>query len=84
MRWTSRIAWLLAVAVPFGVASSPSTSGIESFVKRRLPKHAQNFEFAVTDAAESSAAANETYIVSSSDNGKIKVEGSTVSAVMQG
>jgi alpha-N-acetylglucosaminidase len=84
MRLLDIIAWTLP-AVGAATASSPSTAGIEGFVQRRLPQHVNSFEFSIDEAAQGlGAATNETYTVSSIGNGRVKIHGSTTSAVMMG
>ena len=62
--------------------SEPSPTGIESLVQRRLPQHAENFEFSIVNAT--SLGENDVYSVSNGDNGKIKVEASSLSALATG
>lgn len=59
-----------------------STTGIESLLQRRLPQHAENFEFSIVNAT--SLGENDVYSVSNGENGKIKVEGSSLSALATG
>lgn len=83
-----QLAWLLLPAISAAAASStttPSTDGVAAFIKRRLPDHADSFEVSITKAAEASAATNDAYTVSTSrTNGKIQIQGTSLSAVMQG
>lgn len=62
--------------------SEPSTTGIESLLQRRLPQHANKFEFSIVNAT--SLGENDVYAVSNGENGKIKVEGSSLSALATG
>lgn len=79
-----QLAYLLPAITAAVAGDAPSTDGIAAFVKRRLPSHADSFEFSVTEASHAATAANDSYTVSSAKDGKIKVEGSSLSAVMQG
>ena len=84
MRAASLISWALpALEVVLAISSSSSTAGIEDFVQRRLPRHVHDFEFSL-DEGKHSAQSNDTYKVSSSRNGKILVEGNSLSALMSG
>lgn len=73
-----------AVAAPAARSadSEPSTTGIESLLQRRLPQHAEKFEFSIVNAT--SLGENDVYAVSNGKNGKIKVEGSSLSALATG
>ena len=73
-----------AVAAPAArcADSEPSTTGIESLLQRRLPQHAEKFEFSIVNAT--SLGENDVYAVSNGENGKIKVVGSSLSALATG
>jgi alpha-N-acetylglucosaminidase len=76
--WTSFVA----------VALAQSTQGIIDLVARRLPSHADAFEFLLT-ANESlpivvATKTNDEYRVSSTSEGKILVEGNSLSAISSG
>lgn len=73
-----------AVAAPAARcdSSEPSTSGIESLLQRRLPQHTDSFDFSIVNAT--SLGENDVYAVSTGENGKIKVEGSSLSALATG
>lgn len=71
-----------AVAAPTARCSELSTTGIESLLQRRLPQHAEKFEFSIVNAT--SLGENDVYAVSNGENGKIKVEGSSLSALATG
>ena len=84
MRAVSLISWALpALVTVLAISSSSSTAGIEDFVQRRLPHHVHDFEFSL-DEVKHSAQSNDTYKVSSAKNGKILVEGNSLSALMSG
>jgi alpha-N-acetylglucosaminidase len=72
-------------------AAAPSTAGIEALVQRRLPQHTGDFEFSIVGWNENSSSlaslestSNDTYTVSSGQDGKIKVEGNSLSALASG
>jgi alpha-N-acetylglucosaminidase len=70
-------------------AAVPSTQGILDLVKRRLPNHVENFEFAVVENTNSTSSAiaqlqNDIYTVSTPADGKVRVEGSSLSALAMG
>jgi alpha-N-acetylglucosaminidase len=74
-----------AVAAPATTSctpSQPSTTGIQALLQRRLPQHAEKFEFSIVNAT--SFGENDVYAVSNAQNGKIKVEGSSLSALATG
>ncbi|KAH9212547.1 putative alpha-N-acetylglucosaminidase [Leptodontidium sp. 2 PMI_412] len=72
--------WLTAA---LGGLSALSTQGIESLVRRRLPAHIDDFEFRLL-GNETSTGGNDVYSVSSSEDGKILVEGNSLSALSSG
>ncbi|KAL6895990.1 glycoside hydrolase family 89 protein [Trichoderma longibrachiatum] len=83
MRVLKACAWLLtAVGVAASSHQSP-TEGVESLVKRRLPQHVDSFEF-VLEPSHGSGLLNDTYTVSSTNNGKVRIEGTTTSALLSG
>ncbi|EEA22743.1 hypothetical protein TMatcc_001598 [Talaromyces marneffei ATCC 18224] len=75
-----------AIAAPGSTSTSTSsqlsTTGIESLLQRRLPQHAHKFEFSVVNAT--SLGENDAYTVANAENGRIKVEGSSLSALATG
>ncbi|KAI0913825.1 glycoside hydrolase family 89 protein [Ustulina deusta] len=84
-----------AVAVAAGVVAlrtTTSTSGVESLVRRRLPQHAESFQFEIvetlgvdgTQTEIQSELVNDSYVVSSASNGKVIVQGNTVGALLAG
>lgn len=75
--------WLL-VGILAPVALSLSTDGIYDLVKRRLPQQADRFEFSLVNETEKNATINDQYIVSSTSDGKILVEGNSLSALSSG
>lgn len=75
--------WLL-VGILAPAALSLSTDGIYGLVKRRLPQHADSFEFALVNETKKNAAVNDQYVVSSTSDGKILVEGNSLSALSSG
>lgn len=77
-----QLAWLLPALSGLVAANTPSTDGIKAFVKRRLPDHADSFEFSISNVT--AVGSNDNFSVSSHSDGKIKIQGTSVSAVMQG
>lgn len=103
MRLLTLIAWAgialrtsSAVAIPAASEASSSsssssvlsTAGVEALVRRRLPRHAHVFEFALVKGWQPAPLGNasqpESYVVSSTKNGKIHVQGDTLSAILSG
>lgn len=84
MRAFSTCAWLLSAIGAVATSSTSSTAGVESLVKRRLPSHANSFEFALEPSSHGSSLTNDTYSVSSTKDGKIRIEGTTTSALLSG
>jgi hypothetical protein len=62
-------------------ALSQSTQGIYDLVQRRIPQHADNFQFALVNFTDQGY---DQYIVSSLPNGTVLVEGNTLSALSHG
>jgi len=77
--------WIWVACLVFGVATQ-STKGILDLVQRRLPKHVNDFEFLVlvNGTANITKAVNDNYVVSSTSDGKILVEGNSLSALSSG
>ncbi|KAI1320229.1 tim-barrel domain-containing protein [Xylariaceae sp. FL0255] len=85
MRRFSLISWAALAAA----AIHPTTdlTGIQNLLKRRLPQHASNFEFAIVNATNATAElerVNDDYEVYSTINGKILVQGNSVSGLLYG
>lgn len=80
MRWSQPLLWLCA-ALP---AVAQSTEGIEDLVKRRMPNHVDNFHFTLVDANATTSDSHDSYIVSSAPDGKIQVQGNSLSALSSG
>ncbi|KAH7351012.1 putative alpha-N-acetylglucosaminidase [Rhexocercosporidium sp. MPI-PUGE-AT-0058] len=74
---------LVWLAAALGVLSAISTQGIKDLVKRRLPAHIDDFEFRLL-GNETSKGGNDVYSVSSMKNGRIIVEGNSLSALSSG
>ncbi|KAI3325998.1 glycoside hydrolase family 89 protein [Xylariaceae sp. AK1471] len=91
MRASNLIAWVFATGV-VAIQTTASTVGVESLVQRRLPQHAKSFQFEVVDATNATQTeteaeterVNDSYIVSSTSDGKILVQGNTVGALFAG
>lgn len=79
-----RVLLLLLVGILAPAALSLSTDGIYNLVKRRLPQHADSFEFSLVNETEKNANVNDTYVVSGTSDGKILVEGNSLSALSSG
>lgn len=84
MRASTACVWLLSAIGAAATSSTSSTAGVESLVKRRLPDHADSFEFALELSSHGSALTNDSYTVSSTRDGKIRIEGTTTSALLSG
>lgn len=66
-------------------AQAQSTEGITRFLERRLPNHVDDFTFSLTDPARKSEHwVNDEYIVSTSSDGKVHIEGNSLSGILQG
>ncbi|KAJ9157206.1 Alpha-N-acetylglucosaminidase [Pleurostoma richardsiae] len=88
MRLLGLICWVaVAIAAPASIVireDVPSTAGVEALVRRRLPQHVDNFQFAIVNASQPAALENDRYIVSTTSDGKILVEGNSLSALLSG
>lgn len=84
-----------AVSGVIGHPARPSTTaptkGIYDLVRRRIPQHANSFHFSLTNATvgntiPSSATdkPNDQYVISTGLDGKIWIEGNTLSALSSG
>ncbi|PTB63279.1 glycoside hydrolase family 89 protein [Trichoderma citrinoviride] len=62
-------------------SSISSTAGIEALVKRRLPQHADSFIFSLSANVESES---ESYTVTNAEDGKIRVQGASLSSILYG
>ncbi|KAH7419778.1 putative alpha-N-acetylglucosaminidase [Cadophora sp. MPI-SDFR-AT-0126] len=74
------IIWLTGL---LGALSALSIKGIEDLVNRRLPAHVDDFEFRLFENGTSTIG-NDVYRVSSIGDGKLLVEGNTLSALSSG
>ncbi|KIL58955.1 glycoside hydrolase family 89 protein [Amanita muscaria Koide BX008] len=61
-----------------------TTAGIQDLVNRCLPRHADSFTFSLVNASEPLKSQNDAYTVSTTKNGKILVEGNSLSALAVG
>ncbi|OIW28203.1 putative alpha-N-acetylglucosaminidase [Coniochaeta ligniaria NRRL 30616] len=79
---------LPALAAAAGVlaigGADVSTAGIEALVQRRLPQHTGAFQFKLVNVSTEESRGNDTYVVSCGDDGKIIVQGTTLSALLSG
>lgn len=87
MQFVTALIWGLVAAS--SVFASQSTDGIYGLIKRRLPEHADSFELSLVNATGSTVASatdkpNDKYTVSSAHDGKILVEGNSLSALASG
>jgi alpha-N-acetylglucosaminidase len=69
--------------------TAQSTDGILDLVKRRLPDHVDSFTFRLFrnntgPVSSSNTPANDEYIISSSEDGKLVVEGNSLIALASG
>ncbi|CEJ59702.1 hypothetical protein PMG11_08314 [Penicillium brasilianum] len=79
MQWFKSLLWLCAASS----VVAQSTEGIFSLVQRRLPKHADSFQFTLVNATQATNTSDE-YVVSTTANGKVLVQGSSLSALSSG
>ena len=77
--------WIWTTCFILGT-SAQSTQGILDLVQRRLRNHVNDFEFQllVDGTGNSTKPNNDNYIVSSQTDGKILVEGNSLSALASG
>lgn len=94
MRVFSLISWAFAAGV-VAIRTTASVSGVESLVRRRLlPQHAESFRFKIVDGLgavegetptdDEGERVNDTYVVSSTADGKVLVQGNTAGALFAG
>ncbi|KAI8628560.1 glycoside hydrolase family 89 protein [Xylariaceae sp. FL1651] len=88
MQLFNLFAWTAAVSAVAlrPTATTASTAGVAALVQRRMPQHAPSFQFVIVNAtnATTTEPVNDSYVVSSMSNGKILVQGNTVSALLAG
>ena len=66
-------------------AQDTSTEGITRFLERRLPNHVNDFTFSLSDSIRKSEDwVNDEYTVSTGSDGKIHIEGNSLSGILQG
>ncbi|KAI0434497.1 glycoside hydrolase family 89 protein [Xylaria sp. FL1042] len=83
--------WAFAAGVA-ALRTTASTTGVESLVRRRLPQHAESFQFEIVEGLGADGnetgtedeRVNDSYVVSSACNGKVIVQGNTVGALLAG
>ncbi|KAL6691347.1 glycoside hydrolase family 89 protein [Trichoderma pleuroticola] len=68
-------------ALKLTASTTDPTAGIKALVKRRLPQHENSFTFSL---ANDTASAAESYIVLSTADGKIHVQGTSLSSIVYG
>ncbi|KAI0858666.1 glycoside hydrolase family 89 protein [Xylaria cubensis] len=91
MRVFSLVAWAFAAGVT-ALRTTESTAGVESLVRRRLPEHAEYFEFEIVDflgcngtlSDVENERVNDSFVVTSTGQGKILVQGNTVGGLFAG
>lgn len=87
MRLLPGVILTVTVAIQGAVAmaaANVSTTGVEALVRRRLPQHDEAFQFELVNVSTAASRGNDTYVVSSTTDGKILVEGNTLSALLSG
>lgn len=62
-------------------SNTGSTAGIEALVKRRLPQHENSFTFSLF---ANTGSESESYSIMSTRDGKIQVQGTSLSAIVYG
>lgn len=79
--------WIWAT-IAVAAATAQSIEGITDLVMRRLPEHADSFEFRLVGNATGNATVarppNDVYGLSSTADGKIMVEGNSLIALASG
>lgn len=77
--------WTWTSCLILGVASQ-STQGIVDLVQRRLPDHVDDFKFQLLGEAKGNSTnpVNDKYIVSSTTDGKVLIEGNSLIALASG
>lgn len=78
MRWTKSLLWYFAAS-----AVAQSTDGLYSLVKRRLPKHVDQFRFLV-NSDPTDTGGYDQFTVRTAPNGTVLIEGSSISALSSG
>lgn len=81
-----------AAGISVALRTSASTTGVESLVRRRLPQHADSFQFELLEELEPNVGqidveddrVNDSYVVSSSSDGRVLVQGNTAGALLAG
>ncbi|KAJ5621454.1 hypothetical protein N7528_006237 [Penicillium herquei] len=81
MLWKKLLAGLLITS---GVAAAQSTDGLYSLVKRRLPNHVGDFQFNLVSNITGGDDGYDEFMVQSSSNGTIVVQGTSLSALSSG
>ncbi|KAI9743082.1 MAG: hypothetical protein M1818_003377 [Claussenomyces sp. TS43310] len=82
--------WLCLTVTAVTLTSAQSTAGLLKLVERRLPNHANDFTFSLIEdlaaavSSNSPSIKNDAYSVSSSEDGKIHIEGTSLSALSKG
>lgn len=73
------------IVLLYGLLTGPSlaqsTQGIYDLVQRRMPQHADSFQFSVVNFTNQ---LQDHYVVSTLDNGTVSVQGNSLSALSSG
>lgn len=64
-----------------GRSLAQSTQGIYDLVQRRMPQHADSFQFLLVNSTDQP---QDQYVVSTLDNGTVSVQGNSLSALSSG
>jgi len=77
--------WVWITYLILGTVSQ-STQGILDLVQRRLPDHVDDFEFQLlaSGTGNNSKPVNDNYIISSTTDAKILIQGNSLSALSSG
>lgn len=78
MRWIHSLLWFWAVSTV-----AQSTEGLYNLVQRRLPNHIDKFQFELTNYTSAKDRYDE-FLVQTTPNGTVLVQGNTISALSSG
>ncbi|KAI0536348.1 glycoside hydrolase family 89 protein [Xylaria digitata] len=86
-------AWAFGAGV-VALRTTTSTAGVKSLVRRRLSQHVESFQFEIVEGLEADGnqadieteteRVNDSYVVSSANDGKVVVQGDTAGALLAG
>lgn len=88
MRYLSVLIWV-GLSVATASTQTISTQGIYDLVKRRIPQYSDSFQFSLVNAIptvflSASDKPNDQYVISSTSDGKVLIEGNSLSALSSG